>query len=175
MDYIAEANKFMYDDNYVTEAKVIDAKKFGLPSGFKAEPHFDLDGQYFISGPGTSNLQISYADGTGDFEKGFEVSSHDAGKDYYSGTDVKKVLAAIEKYGDHMSEVTVDAVFSNKKESTDYVYNAKRLKVKVTLKPGSTNNAHLVGLKSDLETFISHYHDDGTGKPEELKHIKPIK
>jgi hypothetical protein len=129
-DYIAEANHFMYDDSYITEAKVaVDGKKYASK----------------------------------------KAAEEDLKKKGLKGKQVADKMA-------HSHEIKMDAYFDSDADHKAYIASAKKHGLHpVSVKKDGMDNSHLQGSKENLERFIKKHHDDGSGKPEELNHIKEIK
>lgn len=133
-DYITEASRFMYDDNYVTEAKVaVDGKKYASK----------------------------------------KAAEEDLKKKGLKGRQVADKM-------EHSHEVKMDAVFNYEKEKKAYHKSAEKHGVTVHHLKGDRfghglDNVKVTGSKENLEKFIKKHHDDGTGEPAELEHIKQIK
>lgn len=163
MNYISEANKYMYDDNYIVESEMDDYKrsleyrKKELKSAQQRKDQKMI--QYWTHMVQASNKVISVlnANKRREFEK------------------AKSDKAESDKAG-HTHEIKMDAYFDSDANHKAYIASAKKHGLHpVSVKKYGMDNSHLQGSKENLEKFIKKHHDDGTGKPEELNHIKKIK
>lgn len=188
-DYIAEANKFMYDDNYIVEAKVkIGGKEYASKK----------DAGLFLAGQGKTADQIEKTTGLSSAGAKWCIAQSKKGDNkpkaltdkQVNKNDTKKVIAAVSKNDSTTKEPTKatskkKAVFKDKKEfsedkpfvrhrqDSDFSLTIKHKNGNVSINVGATiggnkwktmNNGKMITKNADDMVKIINYYYPGAAK-----------